>query len=332
MKNVLITGGAGFIGSNYIKLTLSKHDDWNIVCLDKLSYAGSLDNIEKYFDNNNFTFVKGDIFNGELVNYLFEKYSFDIVINFAAESHVDRSLINSNIFIQSNIAGTDTLLTACVKYGIERYHQISTDEVYGDLPLDDLEKKFTESSLIKPSSPYSVSKTAADYLVLAYFRTYDVPVTISRCSNNYGPNHLPEKLIPLTITRLLEGKKVPIYGNGKNVRDWIYVEDHCKAVDLIVSKGKAGQIYNVGGNSEKSNIDVVKQIMNILDMREDRIEFVKDRLGHDVRYAMDYSKINKELGWKPEVSFDEGIRKTVLWYQNNEKWWRGALERIERNI
>jgi dTDP-glucose 4,6-dehydratase len=276
-------------------------------------------------NNSNFLFVKEDITNRQMIYKLFEKERPDIVVNFAAESHVDRSIENPHIFLETNIIGTSVLMDACRKYDITRYHQVSTDEVYGDLPLDRLDLFFTEQNPIHASSPYSSSKAAADLLVLSYHKTYDLPVTISRCSNNYGPYHFPEKLIPLMIVNAINNKSLPVYGKGLNVRDWLYVEDHCEAIDLIIHKGTVGEVYNIGGHNEMKNIDVVKKICKLLDKPENLITFVKDRKGHDMRYAIDPTKIYKELGWLPKTNFEEGIRKTINWYLDNEEWWKSII-------
>lgn len=325
MKTILVTGGAGFIGSNFVYYMLKKHPDYKIVCLDALTYAGNLETLEEAMKNKNFRFVKGDITDRKGVYSLFGEEKFDAVVNFAAESHVDRSIDEPEIFLKTNILGTQVLLDACRKYGNIRYHQVSTDEVYGDLPLDRPDLFFTEETPIHTSSPYSASKASADLLVCAYHRTYGLPTTISRCSNNYGPYHFPEKLIPLMIANALADKKLPVYGDGKNVRDWLYVEDHCKAIDLIVENGKTGEIYNIGGHNEKTNLEVVKTVLRILGKSEDLISFVKDRPGHDMRYAIDPTKIKNELGWYPETTFDEGIKKTVEWYLSNKPWWQNII-------
>ena len=323
--NILVTGGAGFIGSNFIYYMLKKHPDYRIVCIDALTYAGNLETLEKAMKNPNFRFFKGDITDRKAVYGLFEEEGFDAVINFAAESHVDRSIEAPEVFLKTNILGTQVLLDAARKYGNIRYHQVSTDEVYGDLPLDRPDLFFTEETPIHTSSPYSASKASADLLVMAYYRTYGLPVTISRCSNNYGPYHFPEKLIPLMLINALEGKPLPVYGNGLNVRDWLYVEDHCKAIDLIVHKGRLGEIYNVGGHNEKTNLEVVRTILNILGKDESLITYVKDRPGHDRRYAIDPTKIQNELGWYPETNFHDGLRLTVNWYLANAPWWENIL-------
>ena len=322
---IVVTGGAGFIGSNFIYYMLDKYKDYKIICIDKLTYAGNLSTLSEAMKNQNFKFIKADICDIEKIDTVFKEEEPNIVVNFAAESHVDRSISNPEVFLETNIMGTSVLLECCKKYNVKRYHQISTDEVYGDLPLDRPDLSFTEKSLLRPSSPYSVSKTSADLLVLSYFRTYKLPVTISRCSNNYGPYHFPEKLIPLIIIKALKNEKLPIYGDGKNVRDWIYVKDHCTAIDLILHKGKIGEVYNVGGNSEKSNLEVVKTILNILGKSEKLIEFVPDRLGHDRRYAINDYKIESELGFKRDVTFEQGIEKTINWFLHNEKWWKECL-------
>ena len=324
MKNILVTGGAGFIGSNFIYYELEKHPDRRIVCLDALTYAGNLETLERALKSKNFRFVKGDITDRKAVEALFEEESFDAVVNFAAESHVDRSIDEPEVFLKTNILGTQVLLDACRKRDI-RFHQVSTDEVYGDLPLDRPDLFFTEETPIHTSSPYSASKAAADLLVTAYFRTYGAKVTISRCSNNYGPYHFPEKLIPLIITNALEGKELPVYGEGKNVRDWLYVEDHCKAIDLILENGRLGEVYNIGGHNEKTNLEVVKTVLKILGKSEDLIRFVKDRPGHDMRYAIDPTKIRNELGWYPETTFEEGIKITTQWYLENRAWWENIM-------
>lgn len=325
MKNILVTGGAGFIGSNFIYYMLKKHPDYRIVCIDKLTYAGNLETLRKAEDNENFRFVKADITDRKAVYALFEEESFTAVVNFAAESHVDRSIEEPEIFLKTNILGTQVLLDACRKYGDIRYHQVSTDEVYGDLPLDRPDLFFTEETPIHTSSPYSASKASADLLVMAYHRTYGLPVTISRCSNNYGPYHFPEKLIPLMIINALSGKELPVYGEGLNVRDWLYVEDHCKAIDMILEKGRIGEVYNIGGHNERTNIDVVKTVIKILGRDESLIKYVKDRPGHDLRYAIDPTKIKNELGWYPETTFEEGIQLTVKWYLSNRHWWENII-------
>ncbi len=317
---ILVTGGAGFIGCNFVYYMLDKHKDYKIVCLDALTYAGNIKSLDAAFKNDNFKFVKGSIADKELVNALFEEEKFDVVVNFAAESHVDRSIENPFIFLETNVMGTACLLDASKKYGVKRYHQVSTDEVYGDLPLDRPDLFFTETMNLITSSPYSASKASADLLTLAFHRTYGLPVTISRCSNNYGPYQFPEKLIPLMIMKALEDESLPVYGEGLNVRDWLYVEDHCKAIDMIIHNGKVGEVYNVGGHNEKRNIDVVKTILAQLSKPETLITYVKDRAGHDLRYAIDPTKISTQLSWEPETTFNDGIKKTVEWYLSNKKW------------
>ncbi|MBQ4527054.1 MAG: dTDP-glucose 4,6-dehydratase [Clostridia bacterium] len=320
----LITGGEGFIGTNYIRYILKMYPEDEIICVDKLTYAGNYDNLKEFENDGRFTFEQVDICDRKAVYSLFETYSIDCVVNFAAESHVDRSIENPEIFLKTNIIGTEVLLDAVNKYAIKRFHQISTDEVYGDLPLDRPDLKFEEDWGIKTSSPYSASKASADLLCLAYFRTYGTPVTISRCSNNYGPYQFPEKLIPLMIEKAQRNESLPVYGDGKNIRDWLYVEDHCSAIDKIVRLGKIGEIYNIGGNNEKSNIEIVKIILEALKKPESLITFVKDRPGHDRRYAINSGKIQNELGWKPQTDFESGIQQTIEWYKNNPQW----IERI----
>ena len=314
MKKMLITGGAGFIGSNFIHYILSKYNDYQVINLDKLTYAANLDNLKDIEDNKNYRFIHGDIADKEFIFKLFENEKFDIVINFAAESHVDNSILNPQIFTITNILGTQVLLDACRKYNIKRFHQISTDEVYGELPLDDKNILFTEKTPLNPSSPYSASKASADMLVKSYYRTYSLPITISRCSNNYGPYQHLEKLIPLMISKAINNDNLPVYGNGLNVRDWLHVYDHCTAIDLIIHEGKIGEIYNIGGNNEKSNIDVVKIILKELGKSEKLIKYVNDRPGHDLRYAIDSTKIKTTLNWKPVYSFEKGILDTIKWY------------------
>ena len=311
---MLITGGAGFIGSNFIHYILSKYNDYQIINLDKLTYAANLDNLKDIEDNKNYRFIHGDIADQEFIFKLFENEKFDIVINFAAESHVDNSILNPQIFTITNILGTQVLLDACRKYNIKRFHQVSTDEVYGELPLDDKNILFTEKTPLNPSSPYSASKASADMLVKSYYRTYSLPITISRCSNNYGPYQHLEKLIPLMISKAINNDNLPVYGNGLNVRDWLHVYDHCTAIDLIIHEGKIGEIYNIGGNNEKSNIDVVKIILKELGKSEKLIKYVNDRPGHDLRYAIDSTKIKTTLNWKPVYSFEKGILDTIKWY------------------
>ena len=325
MVKVIITGGAGFIGSNFIFYMLKKYPDYRIICLDKLTYAGNLSTLKDVMGNPKFRFVKADICDRKAVYKLFEEENPDFVVNFAAESHVDRSINNPEVFLDTNVKGAAVLMDACVKYGVKRFHQVSTDEVYGDLPLDRPDLFFTEETPIHTSSPYSASKASADLLVGAYHRTYGLPVSISRCSNNYGAYHFPEKLIPLMIINALGNKPLPVYGKGENVRDWLYVEDHCKAIDLIIHKGRVGEIYNVGGHNEMRNIDIVRLICQKLGKSEELISFVADRKGHDLRYAIDPTKITNELGWVPETKFADGIDKTVSWYLNNREWWQEIL-------
>ena len=320
--NIVVTGGAGFIGGNFVYYELEKHPEDKIICFDALTYAGNMETLDEAMKNPQFVFVKGDIANRDDVDKLFNEHKPDIVVNFAAESHVDRSLENPGIFLQTNVLGTQVLMDACRKYGIKRYHQVSTDEVYGDLPLDRPDMFFTEETPLHTSSPYSASKASADLLVMAYHRTYQLPVTISRCSNNYGPFHFPEKLIPLMIINALHDKKLPVYGEGINVRDWLYVKDHCSAIDLIIRNGKVGEVYNIGGHNERQNIQVVKTILKELNKPESLIEHVTDRKGHDRRYAIDPTKIHNELGWLPATKFDDGIKATIKWYLDNEDWWQ----------
>ena len=322
---IIVTGGAGFIGGNFVHYMLNKYNDYKIICLDALTYAGNMETLEPVKDNPNFKFYKADIADREAVYEIFEKEKPDIIVNFAAESHVDRSIDNPGIFLQTNIIGTGVLMDACRKYGITRYHQVSTDEVYGDLPLDRPDLFFTETTPLHTSSPYSASKASADLLVQAYHRTFKLPVTISRCSNNYGPYHFPEKLIPLIIANALADKELPVYGKGENVRDWLYVEDHCSAIDLIIHKGRVGEVYNIGGHNEKTNLEVVKIILKELGKSEDLIRYVTDRPGHDMRYAIDPTKIHNELGWLPETKFEDGIKKTIKWYLDNKEWWQHII-------
>ncbi|MCS7053347.1 MAG: dTDP-glucose 4,6-dehydratase [Ignavibacterium sp.] len=322
MKKILVTGGAGFIGSNFINHILKNRDDYFIVNLDKLTYAGNLENLKESENNPNYVFVKGDIQNNELVNYIFEKYQIKYVINFAAESHVDRSILGAEVFYRTNVIGTNVLLEAAKRFEVERFLQISTDEVYGSLGPTGL---FTESTPISPNSPYSSSKAAADLMVQAYHHTYGMPTLITRCSNNYGPYQFPEKLIPLMIINSINNKKLPVYGDGLNVRDWIYVIDHNRAVELVLEKGKIGEVYNIGASNEMKNIEIVKLILKHLNKSEDLIEYVKDRPGHDRRYAIDSSKIQNELGWKPQFSFESAIQYTIDWYLNNRQWWERII-------
>lgn len=329
--NILVTGGAGFIGSNFIYLQRERHPEDRVVCLDALTYAGNLSTLASLMDDPMFRFVKGDIADRDLVRALFAEEKFDIVVNFAAESHVDRSLENPELFLRSNILGTQVLMDACREYGVGRYHQVSTDEVYGDLPLDRPDLFFTEETPIHTSSPYSASKASADLLVLAYHRTFGLPVSITRCSNNYGPYHFPEKLIPLMITRALADESLPVYGTGENVRDWLYVKDHCAAIDLVMRKGRVGEVYNIGGHNERTNLDVVKTVLAVLGKPESLITYVTDRPGHDRRYAIDPTKIHNELGWLPETKFEDGIRSTVQWYLDNREWWENILSGDYKN-
>lgn len=322
---IIVTGGAGFIGSNFIFYMRKVHPDYRIVCLDKLTYAGNLSTLKSVMDQPNFRFVKLDICDRKGVYELFAEEKPEVVVNFAAESHVDRSIEDPSVFLQTNIIGTSVLMDACRQYGVIRYHQVSTDEVYGDLPLNRPDLFFTEETPIHTSSPYSSSKAGADLLVMAYHRTFDLPVTISRCSNNYGPYHFPEKLIPLMIANCLNDKPLPVYGEGLNVRDWLYVEDHCKAIDLVIHKGRVGEVYNIGGHNEMRNIDIVKLICKELGKPESLITHVSDRKGHDMRYAIDPTKIHTELGWLPETKFEDGIKKTIRWYLENRNWWEEII-------
>ena len=320
MAKFLVTGGAGFIGGNFLHIMVNKYPNDDYVCLDALTYAGNMETLEPIMDKPNFKFVHENICNRKAIYELFEKEKFDYVINFAAESHVDRSIENPEIFLETNIIGTSVLMDACRKYGIKRFHQVSTDEVYGDLPLDRPDLFFTESTPLHTSSPYSASKASADLLVLAYHRTFKLPVTLSRCSNNYGPYQFPEKLIPLMIQKASNDESLPVYGNGANVRDWLYVGDHCTAIDLVVRNGIDGEVYNIGGHNERTNLQVVKTILKALGKPDSLINYVKDRPGHDLRYAIDPKKIETELGWKPEFNFDTGIVETIKWNLNNKEW------------
>ena len=322
---ILITGGAGFIGANFIFYMLREHPDYRIVCIDKLTYAGNLKTLAPAMENPNFRFVRADICDRAAVYALFEEERPEVVVNFAAESHVDRSIEDPGVFLETNVLGTGVMMDASRKYGVRRYHQVSTDEVYGDLPLDRPDMLFTEKTPLHASSPYSSSKASADLLSLAYYRTYGLPVTVSRCSNNYGPYQFPEKLIPLMIANALADKPLPVYGEGLNVRDWLYVDDHCRAIDLILQKGRVGEVYNIGGHNEMRNIDIVKLICASLEKPESLITYVTDRKGHDLRYAIDPSKIHAELGWLPETPFSEGIKKTIDWYLNNRPWWEEII-------
>ena len=316
----LVTGGAGFIGSNYMHYVVNKYPQDYFVCLDALTYAGNYNNIKDLENKENYKFVHGDITDKEFVEKLFDEEQFDIVINFAAESHVDNSIKNPRLFLMTNIIGTQTLMDAARRHNVKRYHQVSTDEVYGDLPLDRPDLLFTEDTPLHTSSPYSSSKASADLLVMAYHRTYGLPVTISRCSNNYGPYQFPEKLIPVVISKALNDEKIPVYGKGENVRDWIHVIDHNIGVDLIVRNGKVGEVYNLGGHSERTNLEVVKTILKQLGKSEDLIEYVTDRPGHDLRYAIDSTKVEKELNWDRTYTFESGIKETIDWYVNNQDW------------
>ena len=322
---ILVTGGAGFIGGNFVHHMVNKYPEDEIINLDLLTYAGNLETLKPVEDKPNYKFYKGDIADREFIMALFEKERFDVVVNFAAESHVDRSITNPEIFVQTNVLGTVTLLDACRRFGIKRYHQVSTDEVYGDLPLDRPDLFFTETTPLHTSSPYSSSKASADLFVQAYHRTFGLPVTISRCSNNYGPYHFPEKLIPLMISRALADQELPVYGKGENVRDWLHVADHCQAIDLIIHNGNVGEVYNVGGHNERTNLEVVKTILQALNKPESLIKYVTDRPGHDMRYAIDPAKLETELGWKPQYNFETGIAQTIQWYLDNEEWWQHIL-------
>lgn len=316
---ILVTGGAGFIGSNFIHYWLKNHPDDQIVNLDKLTYSGNLDNLKSVESNKNYKFIKGDICDSKMVEQAIK--GVDTIVNFAAESHVDRSIMDPSIFVQTNVIGTQVLLEAALKEKVKRFHHISTDEVFGSLSLE-TKDKFTEETKYNPRSPYAASKAASDHLVNAYFHTYNLPITITNCANNFGPYHFPEKLIPLAITNLLEGKKVPVYGDGLYVREWLYVEDHCNAIDLVLEKGKIGETYLIGVDMDIPNIEIIKKLLKILDKSEDLIEYVKDRPGHDRRYAIDAAKIKRELGWSPKYSFDEALASTVFWYQKNTDWWK----------
>jgi len=323
---ILITGGAGFIGGNHVHYTLEKYPADTVICVDKLTYAGNMETLEPVLKNKNFHFEKADIADKAAIRAIFDKYKPDAVINYAAESHVDRSIENPGVFLTTNILGTQVLLDASREFNVSRFHQVSTDEVYGDLPLDRPDLLFTEDTPIHTSSPYSASKAGADLLCLAYARTYKMPITISRCSNNYGPYHFPEKMIPLMIVNAMQDKPLPVYGKGENVRDWLFVTDHCRAIDLIVRKGSVGEVYNIGGHNERTNIDVVKTILQQLSKPESLINYVTDRPGHDMRYGIDPTKINKELGWLPDTKFEDGLSQTIKWYQNNESWWKNVLD------
>lgn len=319
---IIVTGGAGFIGANFIFYMIEKHPQYRIVCVDKLTYAGNLKSLEPVMNHKRFRFVCADICDREKMDALFAEEKPDAVVNFAAESHVDRSIEDPGIFLKTNVLGTQILMDACLHADCMRFHQVSTDEVYGDLPLERTDLRFSEESPLKPSSPYAASKASADLLALAYHRTYGLHVTVSRCSNNYGPYQHPEKLIPLMTTRAMEGKTLPVYGHGENVRDWLHVKDHCEAIERILAQGEAGRIYNIGGNNEHSNIEIVRMIIRETDAKEEQIAFVKDRKGHDLRYAIDAGRIKKELGWAAKTAFETGIRETIRWYKQNRAWWR----------
>lgn len=322
---ILVTGGAGFIGGNFVHYMVNKYPEDMIVNLDLLTYAGNLETLKPVENKPNYKLIRGDIADRKFVFELFQKEKFDVVVNFAAETHVDRSIENPEIFVITNVLGTTTLLDASKEFGVKRYHQVSTDEVYGDLPLDRPDLFFTETTPLHTSSPYSSSKASADLFVLAYYRTFGLPVTVSRCSNNYGPYHFPEKLIPLMISRALADQELPVYGTGENVRDWLHVEDHCAAIDLILRNGRIGEVYNIGGHNERTNLEVVKTILKALNRPESLIRYVKDRPGHDMRYAIDPTKLETELGWKPKYNFDTGIRQTIGWYLNNKEWWQNIV-------
>ena len=322
---ILVTGGAGFIGCNFVHYMLEKHPEDEIVNLDLLTYAGNLESLADVADAKNYHFVKGDIADMEFIDSLFSKEHFDVVVNFAAETHVDRSITDPGVFVRTNVMGTQALLDASRKYGVVRYHQVSTDEVYGDLPLERKDLFFTEETPLHTSSPYSASKAGSDLLVLSYFRTFGLPVTISRCSNNYGAYQFPEKMIPLMFTRAFNDETLPVYGTGENVRDWLHVKDHCAAIDLILRKGMEGEVYNIGGHNEKTNLEVIHLILKELNKPESLIRFVEDRKGHDLRYAIDPAKIERELGWKPEYTFETGIRQTIAWYMEHRDWWQHIL-------
>ena len=322
---ILVTGAAGFIGSNFVFHMLKAHPDYEIVGLDALTYAGNLETLASVIDHPHFKFVKADITDAKAIDKLFAEEKFDVVVNFAAESHVDRSIEDPGLFLRTNILGTQVLMDASLKYGVKRFHQVGTDEVYGDLPLDRPDLFFVETMPLTASSPYSASKASADLLAMAYHRTFGLPVTISRCSNNYGPYQFPEKLIPLRIANAQADKPLPVYGEGLNVRDWLYVEDHCRAIDLILENGRVGEVYNIGGHNEKANIEVVKIILKQLGKPESLITYVTDRKGHDQRYAIDPTKIHEELGWLPETKFEDGIKKTIQWYLDNEDWWQNIV-------
>ncbi len=326
---ILITGGAGFIGSNFIFHRMQKYPHDRIVCVDKLTYAGNLSTLTPVLDDPRFRFAKADICDRERIYGIFAEEKPDVVVNFAAESHVDRSIDDPDLFLRTNLLGTAVLLDASLRFGVKRFHQISTDEVYGDLPLDSCEQ-FTEESPLRPSSPYSASKASADLLALSYHRTFGLPVTVSRCANNYGPYQFPEKLIPLTVAKALADRPVPVYGDGLNVRNWIHVEDHCTAVDLILQKGSVGEVYNIGGNDEPCNLQVVREILSLLQKSESLITFVKDRKGHDRKYSVSSAKLVRDTGWTPRIGYAEGIRQTVRWYTENTNWWQPLTERADQ--
>lgn len=317
--NILVTGGAGFIGSNFVRYLLDTYEDYKVVNYDLLTYAGNLENLKDVENHPNYHFVKGDITNYDLVSYIVKAYAIDIIVNFAAESHVDRSISNPSLFVQTNVIGTQVLLEVAKTENITRYVQISTDEVYGSLGETGY---FTEDTPLAPTSPYSASKTSGDLLVKAYYDTYDLNAVITRCSNNYGPYHFPEKLIPLFVTNALEGRSLPIYGDGKNVRDWLHVNDHCQAIDLVIHKGEAGEVYNIGGNNERTNNDIAQTIVEHLNVSPTLIQHIEDRLGHDFRYAIDATKIKEQLEWQPKYTFERGISETIQWYQDNVEWWK----------
>lgn len=325
MKKVLVTGGAGFIGSNFVKYMVEKYPMYKVYNLDALTYAGNLTTCREVEARSNYQFIYGDISNRAFIFSLFEQERFEMVVNFAAESHVDRSIIEPDIFLKTNVMGTQMLMDAARRFGVSRFHQVSTDEVYGDLPLDRPELLFTEQTPLQASSPYSASKASADLLVLAYYRTFGLPVTISRCSNNYGPYQFPEKLIPLMIAKALKGESLPIYGDGQNVRDWLHVEDHCRAIDLILHQGRIGEVYNIGGRNERTNLEVVQTILKLLNQSESSITYIKDRPGHDLRYAIDATKLERELGWVPMYTFETGMLRTVEWYLTHRAWWEALL-------
>ncbi len=328
---LLVTGGAGFIGGNFVHYMLKQHPGLRLVNLDLLTYAGNLETVGSAESNADYSFVRGDIADRDFIFSLFEREQFDWVVNFAAETHVDRSIVDPGAFVLTNVVGTQVLLDAAKTFGVKRFHQVSTDEVYGDLPLDRPDLFFTEKTPLSASSPYSASKAGADLLVLSYFRTFRLPVTISRCSNNYGPYQFPEKLIPLILSRALADQEVPVYGTGENVRDWLHVEDHCRGIDRILHNGREGEVYNIGGHNEKTNLDVVKTVLAALGKPETLIRFVSDRPGHDRRYAIDPAKIGRELDWRPEICFEDGIARTVQWYLENRGWWEKILSGEYRN-